>query len=157
MHKRAFFIGVIALAIFIVALVFYRGSTNGNSPAQLSPVLNEGDVSNGGLSNGSSGGTGQSSDFSNGTGSEANGQTSSVEQGGRGAFLSNGNSGDKNYCSNMDLSNCVSKSESVCGWFDPNKVSCTDGPCVKRYVGECSACADSRVVYWTEGECPFHG
>jgi hypothetical protein len=65
--------------------------------------------------------------------------------------------GDRHFCENIDSSSCVSILESVCGWFDQTKVSCTEGPCVKRYITECLACNDSRVVYWTEGECPFHG
>jgi hypothetical protein len=132
-------------------------STDGIKPGEIRPdgsiqgSIDVGAGGSGGASGGMSGGESGASGGSNG----GNG----AEDGGRGAFLTNETeyTGDKHYCSSLDLSNCQSVLESVCGWYDTTKVSCTEGPCVKRYTSECNACADTKVVYWTEGECPFHG
>jgi hypothetical protein len=80
---------------------------------------------------------------------------SGIESGGRGAFLAEESPSGWSRCE--EFTNCTEESDSVCGWFDPNQLSCTDGPCVRRFVNVCEACADSRVLYWTNGECPFYG
>jgi hypothetical protein len=130
------------------------GNTNGNLADNSNNdfVENTGNASLEGGGAGSSGGSGTSADLTADT-------ESSAEQGGRGAFLTKDSqsTGDRHICANLDLSACSSQLESVCGWFNQSRVSCTEGPCVKRYVTECFACNDVRVVYWTEGECPFHG
>jgi hypothetical protein len=113
-----------------------NGTNNPNSPN---------DISNQELSGGEGGMT-----------SDAEGLISNdlgIEGGGRGAFLS-GESEEKNSCDGF--TNCTEESDSVCGWFDSNQLVCTEGPCVKRFINACEACADSRVLYWTFGECPFH-
>lgn len=55
---------------------------------------------------------------------------------------------EKNYCTpnsrQADL--CIAVYEPVCGWFEGDKIRTT-------YSNSCNACKDSRVVYWTEGEC----
>lgn len=41
----------------------------------------------------------------------------------------------------------------VCGWFDQS-VNCLKYPCAKEFPNECFACADLKVKYWVDGECP---
>ncbi len=51
---------------------------------------------------------------------------------------------------------CDESQQVVCGWFAEQEASC-EGPCVKFYVNPCQACSDTRVEYWTGGDCPIHG
>lgn len=146
---------LIALVLILIALLSGVINVNYNNP-----------VDNGGGSTGifqiSAFGPGDSnadssfSDFGGGSGlSEGDG--SNAAYGGRGAFLSDSQTGSRTYCSVIRASgDCVSQYTSVCGWLDSGQIKCTDGPCVRRYAGECEACVDNEVLYWTEGECPYH-
>jgi len=49
---------------------------------------------------------------------------------------------------------CVQVYEPVCGWFDTAKVQCVRAPCAEEYNNSCLACANSEVLYWSEGNCP---
>lgn len=51
---------------------------------------------------------------------------------------------------------CDESQDVVCGWFTDQEATC-EGPCVKIFVNTCQACSDSRVEYWTQGDCPIHG
>jgi len=118
----------------------------GNQPGTIS-----GSGSGGGGGGGGSGGGGGTGGATDGTAIDDSNNE------GRGAYLfEDETTTDNNYCSNTNVSICTEESEGVCGWFDSSKVSCTEGPCVLGYINECDACLDSRVLYWTYGECPFH-
>lgn len=41
----------------------------------------------------------------------------------------------------------------VCGWFNKN-IECLKYPCAETYSNSSDACSDSKVDYWTTGECP---
>jgi hypothetical protein len=49
---------------------------------------------------------------------------------------------------------CTKEYNPVCGWFDPVKIQCIRYPCAVAYGNKCEACADDKVISWTEGECP---
>ncbi len=49
---------------------------------------------------------------------------------------------------------CIQIYDPVCGWFDPEKIQCIKYPCAQTFSNSCHACADEKVLYWTEGECP---
>jgi hypothetical protein len=48
---------------------------------------------------------------------------------------------------------CTMEYTPVCGWFGKN-IQCIKYPCAADYGNPCTACADEKVEYWTEGECP---
>jgi hypothetical protein len=48
---------------------------------------------------------------------------------------------------------CAEENLSVCGWFNQS-IKCIRYPCAMTYSNKCMACGDSKVDYWTEGECP---
>ncbi|MBN2052124.1 DUF333 domain-containing protein [Candidatus Woesearchaeota archaeon] len=48
---------------------------------------------------------------------------------------------------------CTMEYMPVCGWFNQS-IQCVKYPCAATYGNKCTACADSKVAYWTEGECP---
>jgi len=49
---------------------------------------------------------------------------------------------------------CTTLYKPVCGWFDSKQIQCFAYPCADTYSNSCNACIDSKVAYWTEGECP---
>jgi hypothetical protein len=49
---------------------------------------------------------------------------------------------------------CTREYMPVCGWFDPVKIQCIRYPCAATYNNKCTACADDKVISWTEGGCP---
>lgn len=61
----------------------------------------------------------------------------------------------KNYCKPSDRKSdvCTAVYMPVCGWFD-SFVQCLVYPCAATYSNSCMACIDSKVAYWTIGECP---
>lgn len=61
----------------------------------------------------------------------------------------------KNYCSpeSRNAEVCITLYKPVCGWFNQS-IQCIRYPCAATYSNECFACADPKVEYWTEGECP---
>jgi len=48
---------------------------------------------------------------------------------------------------------CTMEYRPVCGWFNES-IQCIRYPCAATYSNPCMACADDKVAYWTEGECP---
>ena len=50
---------------------------------------------------------------------------------------------------------CSNLHDPVCGWFDPNQIQCVKYPCAQTFGNFCDACVDSKVLYWTQGECPL--
>lgn len=121
------------------------------------------EISEGSVSEGVTGNVGLADDGGGGDGGGRGGTGSgadlgsSAEDGGRGAFLTDGQTGKRAYCAEQGVDVCDEEPYSVCGWLDPTKVACTEGPCVQRFASWCEACMDEMVIYWTEGECPFHG
>lgn len=61
----------------------------------------------------------------------------------------------KNYCSSTNIENpvCPTLYDPVCGWFNRN-IICIAYPCAATYSNSCTACLDSKVNFWTPGECP---
>ncbi|HIH17600.1 MAG TPA: hypothetical protein HA282_05275 [Nanoarchaeota archaeon] len=49
---------------------------------------------------------------------------------------------------------CIALYKPVCGWFNPGQIQCVKYPCAQKYSNSCFACADGKVSYYTEGECP---
>ena len=106
-----------------------------------------------GQSGGSSGGAGSSGPVSGGAGGTVSGG------GGSSFYYNDSATGTPVYCS--DESRLVEECDpyyqnSVCGWYDPNVMTCSGEVCVKGFVNECFACLEERVLYWTAGECPLH-
>lgn len=60
---------------------------------------------------------------------------------------------EKEYCTTARPDLCTLEYAAVCGWFGP-EVRCITYPCAQDYGNACLACADEKVAYWTEGECP---
>lgn len=67
---------------------------------------------------------------------------------------------EKHMCTHLDCTSyndcnfaCPTLYDPVCGWFD-NSIICYKYPCAETYSNSCIACADSKVKYWTSGECP---
>jgi hypothetical protein len=58
-----------------------------------------------------------------------------------------------NDCTEPRTQACTKEYMPVCGWFDFS-IRCVKYPCATTYSNKCTACADSKVAYWTEGECP---
>jgi putative hemolysin len=52
---------------------------------------------------------------------------------------------------------CTKELVPVCGWFDSTKIQCFAYPCAATYDNKCLACADDKVISWTEGDCPKVG
>jgi putative hemolysin len=48
---------------------------------------------------------------------------------------------------------CPTLNSPVCGWRNVTLV-CPNPPCKSTYANKCTACLDSTVAYWTDGECP---
>ena len=63
----------------------------------------------------------------------------------------------ENYCTpeQKKADVCIQLYKPVCGWFDPKIIQCIKYPCAQTFSNSCFACADEKVLYWTEGEC--HG
>jgi len=49
---------------------------------------------------------------------------------------------------------CNEMYSATCGWFDSERIQCIKYPCAQTYSNSCFACADEKVKYITEGECP---
>jgi hypothetical protein len=49
---------------------------------------------------------------------------------------------------------CLQIYRPACGWFDPESIQCIRYPCAATYSNSCVACADEKVLYWTDGPCP---
>lgn len=49
---------------------------------------------------------------------------------------------------------CIQIYQPVCGWFNPDKIQCIKYPCAQTFSNSCEACMDSKVISYTEGECP---
>jgi hypothetical protein len=62
---------------------------------------------------------------------------------------------EKHYCSpeSRNAEVCTMEYRPVCGWFNQS-IKCFRYPCAATYSNPCFACADKKVDYWTEGECP---
>lgn len=48
---------------------------------------------------------------------------------------------------------CTLEYAPVCGWFSQD-IQCIKYPCAQTFGNACGACADEKVEYYTEGECP---
>jgi hypothetical protein len=48
---------------------------------------------------------------------------------------------------------CTMEYAPVCGWFS-QEVQCIKYPCAMTYGNACGACADEKVAFYTQGECP---
>ena len=62
----------------------------------------------------------------------------------------------QNYCTPEQRKGemCMEIYQPACGWFDPAKIQCIKYPCAQTFSNSCFACQDSKVLYWTNGECP---
>ena len=62
----------------------------------------------------------------------------------------------ENFCTpeQKNATVCIQIYKPVCGWFDPAKIQCIKYPCAQTFSNSCVACADEKVLYWTEEECP---
>ncbi len=49
---------------------------------------------------------------------------------------------------------CTMEYMPVCGWFNSTKIQCIKYPCASTYGNKCGACADEKVDFYTQGECP---
>ena len=63
---------------------------------------------------------------------------------------------EQTYCTATDrlAEACIQIYQPVCGWFDPDQIQCIKYPCAQTYSNRCEACKDTKVLYYTEGECP---
>lgn len=52
-----------------------------------------------------------------------------------------------------NIASCTAIAMPVCGYFSQD-VQCIKAPCAQNYGNFCEACADLKVEFWTEGECP---
>ena len=61
---------------------------------------------------------------------------------------------DRNFCtpSSREAEACTMEYNPVCGWY--LETDCKEYPCAQTYSNPCIACQDSKVAYWTQGECP---
>jgi len=48
---------------------------------------------------------------------------------------------------------CTMEYMPVCGWYSQD-IQCIRYPCADTYGNKCAACADGKVAYYTDGECP---
>jgi len=53
-----------------------------------------------------------------------------------------------------DVDACIEIYQPVCGWFDSEQIQCIRYPCASTFPNSCFACQDSKVEYYTQGECP---
>ena len=62
----------------------------------------------------------------------------------------------ENYCTpeQKKADVCIELYKPVCGWFDSKQIQCIKYPCAATYSNSCFACANEKILYWTEGECP---
>ena len=60
---------------------------------------------------------------------------------------------DNNNSIGCKIASCADVYMPVCGWFNSN-INCLKYPCASTYSNSCYACSDSKVDYWTNGECP---
>jgi len=62
---------------------------------------------------------------------------------------------EKHYCTpeQRGAEICTMEYRPVCGWFNQS-ILCFAYPCAQTYSNPCMACAEDKVAYWTEGECP---
>jgi hypothetical protein len=58
-----------------------------------------------------------------------------------------------NDCTEPRTQACTKEYMPVCGWFGQD-IQCIRYPCAADYGNKCMACADEKIAYWTEGECP---
>jgi putative hemolysin len=58
-----------------------------------------------------------------------------------------------NDCTEPRPEACTKEYMPVCGWFDTS-IQCVAYPCAATYGNKCTACAEEKVAYWTDGECP---
>ncbi len=56
-------------------------------------------------------------------------------------------------CTEPRAQACTKEYVPVCGWFNQS-IQCIKYPCAANYGNKCTACADGKVAYWTEGQCP---
>jgi hypothetical protein len=56
-------------------------------------------------------------------------------------------------CSESRPEACTKEYMPVCGWYN-QEIQCIQYPCAETYGNKCTACADEKVAYYTEGECP---
>lgn len=47
---------------------------------------------------------------------------------------------------------CITQYDPVCGHFDET-IRCVTAPCGATYSNGCVACSDSKVEFYTKGEC----
>ena len=60
---------------------------------------------------------------------------------------------EMNLCDATRPQACTMEYLPVCGWFDQS-IKCIKYPCASTYGNKCMACANEKVAYWTQGECP---
>ena len=62
---------------------------------------------------------------------------------------------DRNFCTqeSREAEACTMEYNPVCGWYG-TETKCLKYPCAQTYSNPCVACQDSKVAYWTQGECP---
>ena len=63
---------------------------------------------------------------------------------------------EKHFCDSPRKTACTKESNPSCGWFDPAQIVCVKYPCAANYGNPCTACADEKVLYWTQGKCPLN-
>jgi len=59
---------------------------------------------------------------------------------------------NRNFCPEERGMICTMEYVPVCGYFGDN-IQCVKEPCAKTYSNGCSACSDTKVEYWIDGEC----
>jgi hypothetical protein len=70
-------------------------------------------------------------------------------------FVQIKNSDGRVYCSpgQKETNFCTEEYSPVCGWFDKT-IQCFKYPCAQTFSNVCFACMDSKVEYYTQGQCP---
>ncbi|VVB77981.1 Uncharacterised protein [uncultured archaeon] len=71
------------------------------------------------------------------------------------AWEENCSTDKKTYCTpkQKKAEICPMYYSATCGWFN-NSIKCLKYPCAQTFSNPCVACADEKVEYYTEGECP---
>jgi putative hemolysin len=60
----------------------------------------------------------------------------------------------KNFCTPDERDQlCTQEHVPACGWWNES-IKCIRYPCAMTYGNKCMACADPKVAYWTDGDCP---